>query len=157
MWGFATRRRCRRNSVKGVCFSDSFLQDRLLGRFLNVRVFLFGLVPFHTFFCYFMRRLFDRLAGGALLSVSTERRQRATQGGRRKDLLRKVRGPFGAVAPHGGTSSPVGPLHPPGGGNSGIAVTSCLDRIPWILILGFVGAWCPSFLSCQKGSERTLK
>ena len=38
-----------------------------------------------------------------------------------------------------------------------IVVTSCLDRIPWILILGFVGAGCPSFLSCQKGSERTLE
>ena len=38
-----------------------------------------------------------------------------------------------------------------------LAVTSCLDRIPWIFILGFIGAWCPSFLSCQKGSERTLK
>ena len=40
---------------------------------------LFRLVPFHTFFCYFMRHLFERLAGGALLSVSTERRQRATR------------------------------------------------------------------------------
>ena len=38
-----------------------------------------------------------------------------------------------------------------------LAVTSCLDRIPWIFILGFEGAWCPSFLSCQKGSERTLE
>ena len=38
-----------------------------------------------------------------------------------------------------------------------LAITSCLDRIPWILILGFVCAWCPSFLSCQKGSERTLE
>ena len=34
-------------------------------------VVTFGLVPFHTFFCYFMRHLFERLAGGALLSVST--------------------------------------------------------------------------------------
>ena len=38
-----------------------------------------------------------------------------------------------------------------------IAGASCLDRIPWIFFLGFVGAWCPSFLSCQKGSERTLE
>ena len=38
-----------------------------------------------------------------------------------------------------------------------LAPVSCLDRIPWIFILGFEGAWCPSFLSCQKGSERTLK
>ena len=38
-----------------------------------------------------------------------------------------------------------------------LAPVSCLDRIPWIFFLGFVGAWCPSFLSCQKGSERTLE
>ena len=38
-----------------------------------------GLGPFRTFFCYLISHHFDRLAGGALLSVSTERRQRATR------------------------------------------------------------------------------
>ena len=38
-----------------------------------------------------------------------------------------------------------------------VAPASCLDRIPWIFFLGFVCAGCPSFLSCQKGSERTLE
>ncbi len=38
-----------------------------------------------------------------------------------------------------------------------LALASCLDRIPWIFILSFVGTGCPSFLSCQKGSERTLE
>ena len=40
---------------------------------------LFGSRSSPTLFCYFMRHLFDRLAGGALLSVSTERRQRTTR------------------------------------------------------------------------------
>ncbi len=38
-----------------------------------------------------------------------------------------------------------------------VAPASCLDWTTWIFFLGFMGAWCPSFLSCQKGSERTLE
>ena len=47
--------------------------------FLERGGFRFRARSFPCLSCYFISHLFDRLAGGALLSVSTERRQRATR------------------------------------------------------------------------------